>query len=422
MITEDLLKFAWEFRCFNSQNVVSVSGQKISVVHPGYPNFDEGPDFFNAKVKIENTLWAGNIEIHVKSSDWEKHRHQENKQYNNLILHVVWEHDKDILSESRPVATIELKGRIPAKIIRKYQTIIQTKHPVLCKDFLPQISSLERISYLRKLYIERLERKYGEIQTTLNNLKEDWNELFYRLLMKYIGGKVNQLPFELLAKSLPLKTILKHQDNLFQIEAMMMGQAGFLEQPLDYYQQALKREYDFLAHKYHLQPIEPSLWKFLRLRPPNFPTVRIAQAANILHRNPLLFQQIIDNLSLDEIYQKLSVPASEYWDTHYLFGKTSARRKKTLGKNTINNLIINVIVPLLFQYYKKTAEEKYLDKSIEILENLPPEKNHIIEIWEKVGVKPVNGLESQALIQLKNEKCRQQQCLNCNFGRKILQL
>lgn len=420
-MTEDFLQHIWKYHLFDKNNLIASTGEKIEILNIGQKNIDAGPDFFNAKVKIDNTVWAGNIEIHINSSDWVKHSHNKNKAYDNVILHVVYNNDMQITrSTGEPIPTIELK--FDKKLYSNYQDLIKNEQWISCENEINNIDGFIIDFWLNSLLIERLENKSEYILKTLKQNNNNWEETFYQQLAKNFGIKINQQPFEQLAKSLPLKYLSKHKNNLLQIEAFLFGQAGFLETNVDgddYYSK-LKKEYSFLKNKFNTKPIEKHLWKFLRLRPSNFPTIRIAQFASLIYKSSSLFSKIIESDDLIEIKKYFSVSTSEYWHTHYVFNKTTKKKIKKTGDVFTNSLIINTIVPFLFVYSKSKDNDDYKIRALKFLEKLPAEKNSIINNWKSLGMPVPNAFYSQALIQLKNEYCNKKKCLYCQIGNRII--
>lgn len=423
MMKEEFLHYLWKYKLYNASKLKTVNGETIEILNSGIHNLDAGPDFFNGKVKIAETIWAGNIEIHVKSSDWLKHNHQTDKAYNNVVLHVVYQNDKPILdNNNQPIPTLELKDIIDQSRYEKYEDLIASKDWIPCGNQIKLVDKFVINTWLNRLVVERLERKSEEIKTTLLQNKNDWEQTFYQYLFKYFGLKVNAFPFEQLAKNTPLKIIEKH-NQLISIEALFYGQAGFLEAELkDEYHQKLLKEYQFLKAKFGLELIDKSLWKLLRLRPANFPTIRISQLANLLHQHPRLFSRIIEAKTVVEIQQYFKVNASKYWNNHYQFGEeTTPSSTKNLGINTINNIIINVVVPFTFVYGKFKQDEALVEKALSLLEKTKPETNIIVKNWKELGVKSANAMQTQSLIELKNNYCSPKKCLNCSIGNNILQ-
>jgi hypothetical protein len=420
---EEFLHYLWKYKLYNASNLKTVNGETLEILNSGLHNLDAGPDFFNGKVKIDETIWAGNIEIHVKSSDWLKHNHQTDKAYNNVVLHVVYQNDKPVLdNNNQPIPTLELKDIIDQSRYEKYEDLIASKDWIPCGNQIKLVDEFIINTWLNRLVVERLERKSEEIKTTLLQNKNDWEQTFYQYLFKYFGLKVNAFPFEQLAKNTPLKIIEKH-NQLISIEALFYGQGGFLEAELkDEYHQKLLKEYQFLKAKFGLKMIDKSLWKLLRLRPANFPTIRISQLSNLLHQHPRLFSKIIGAKTVIEIQQYFKVNASKYWDNHYQFGDEAIPiSTKNLGINTINNIIINVVVPFTFVYGKFKQDEALVETALSLLEKTKPETNIIVKNWKELGVKSTNAMQTQSLIELKNNYCSPKKCLNCSIGNNILQ-
>lgn len=417
---EEFLHYLWKYKLFNTSNLRTQTNEKVEVINPGLHNMDAGPDFFNAKIKIGETTWAGNVEIHLKSSDWYQHQHHTDKAYDNVILQVVYQHDKDVyLSNNSLVPTIEIQ--FDEILLKNYEKLIDSESWIACEKELNTVDEFLIQKWIETLMIERLEDKALRIKQQLKQTQNNWEETFYRHLARNFGFKLNAEPFELLARSLPLKVLAKHKNNLMQIEALLFGQAGFLnDETGDDYYLKLKREYQFLNRKFQLKPIAKHLWKFLRSRPGNFPTVRIAQFAALIFQSKSLFSKIMDEPDAQKIRQMLQAKPSEYWESHYHFNKKSVKKTKPLGQSAIQILLINTVVPFLFVYGKHRGEEEFCDRAVGLLSQIKPENNSIILKWERLGLKPNNAFESQALIQLKNKYCTFKKCLQCQIGSYII--
>ncbi len=418
---EEFLHFVWMYELFNKNNLHATSGEKIEIVHPGQHNSDAGPDFINAKVKIDGTLWVGNVEIHIFSSDWQKHGHNNDKTYDNVILHVVFKDDRIVTrSNEDPIPAMELSFR--DKLYENYEILLLNRQWIPCNDQIFRVDPFFIKQWLYKLLVERLESKTGDLKQILLKNDQSWEESFYQALAGSFGFKKNSEPFRFLARSLPLKYLGKHKDNLLQIEAMLFGQAGFLQTafPVDDYQSKLKKEYEFLQKKFFLKPLGEHLWKFMRLRPSNFPTIRIAQFSMLIHNSSHLFSKIIQTKDPDIIKDFFRIGASEYWDVHYRFGKKSTKKEKRIGETGINNILINTVVPFIFLYGKSKGITDLSERAIDILESLPAEDNSIIIKWRGLGIKAKNASDSQALLQLKNVYCNQKKCLNCQIGNQLI--
>jgi len=419
---EEFLQYIWENSLFETENLQTTGGLPVKIINVGKRNSDSGPDFFNARIKIDDTIWVGNVEIHRLSSDWERHNHSTDKAYNNVILHVAEIIDKPVFrSNGEEIPALVL--RYPAALKTNYQKLIDAKTWIACQNQFHKIDPIILQLGFNRLMIERLEDKTTEILTRLQANNNDWNATFYQMLARMFGFKVNAVPFELLAKSLPVEILAKHKINLFQLEALLFGNSGLLNEQLlgdDYYIN-LRNEYSFLYKKYQLKGIESHLWKFMRLRPGNFPTVRISQFAMLIHRSHGLFSKIIEIESINELKQLFKVQASEYWNQHYNFNKKSKQNSvKELGESSINSVILNVVIPFLFVYGDKQNKENLKNRSLEFLEKLPAEVNSIVEKWQKLGVESHSAFETQALLQLKNKYCELKKCLNCQIGVKLV--
>lgn len=421
-MTEELLHYIWKFRLFNQIDLTTTEGESVEIIKVGSHNTDSGPDFFNAKIKIGKTVWAGNVEVHVNASDWEKHAHQKDKAYDNIILHVVYNADKKIKRENRDyIPTIELKNKLLSEVIKNYNKLNNSFSWIPCEKQINETPSIIINSTLDKLLLERLELKSQTIIQALQLNKNNWEETFYQILARSFGFKTNAEPFELIAKSLPINVLAKHKNNLFQIEALLFGQAGMLDEyHSDKYALTLQNEYTFLRQKFKLKSIENHLWKFLRLRPANFPTIRIAQFASLVYQSSHLFSKILEAEKIKELKNLFQTSVSEYWQTHYNFGKPSTKKNKTLGDDSIDIIIINTIVPFLFVYGKYKKEEKFVERALYFLENMDAENNSIIQKWERAGIAAKSAYDTQALLQLKNEYCVNKKCLQCNIGNHLL--
>ncbi|MDR3227569.1 MAG: DUF2851 family protein [Prevotellaceae bacterium] len=419
-MNEAFLQFIWRFGLFKKNSLTTTENENISILNLGMINNDSGPDFINAKIKIGKIIWVGNVEIHINASDWKRHKHNADKSYDNVVLHVVKNADCDVFrSNGTKIAVLEIQ--YDSNLENRYKKLLDAQTWVACQNYVGNIETFKVKHLLNRLLIERLEQRSVHINKILEETKNDFKEVFYRLLFRSFGFGVNALPFELLAQSTPLAAISKHRDSAFQMEALLFGQAGFLdESPADDYQQQLQKEYKFLQNKFALTPIEKHLWKFMRLRPTNFPTIRIAQLAKLLTQTDGLLAKIISFEKPDELNVFFDFNASEYWDTHYNFGKKTSKRVKSFGKKSAEKIIINLIVPYLFAYGKAKGIEKYSEKSLDLLEIILPEKNNVVEGWENVGVKVENAFYSQALIQLKTMYCNQKRCLQCAIGKNII--
>ncbi len=419
---ESFLHFLWRWRRFDHQNLCTAQGQTLEILYPGEWNTDAGPDFFNARIRLGDTTWAGNVEIHLRSSEWLIHGHHNDRAYDNVVLHVVLEDDQPVAHASgERIPCLELKGRIPARILETYQRLEHERAWIPCERFFTQTPEIVRLNWLDRLLVERLEQKTAAIADMLEATGNHWEEAFYRLLARNFGLKVNAEPFEALARSLPLSILAKHKNNPGQLEALLFGQAGLLEQPLlEEYPLALAREYRFLRHKYQLTPLAAEQWKFLRLRPANFPSVRLAQFAALVHQSVHLFSSILEAGTLREMEHLFAVEPGDYWLTHFQLDKPSSKRSKMPGRDFIHLLIINTIVPFQFYYGKLKNADRYQKRALQLLEELPAESNALLDAWMELGVPVRHAYQSQALIHLKTRYCDAKRCLECAVGNSLL--
>ena len=416
---EKLLQFIWQYNLYRPAGLATTAGDPVHIIHGGTINTHAGPDFGTAKIKIGETTLIGNIELHVRTSDWLKHGHQTDEAYQKLILHVVYEHDIAALPAGIPV--LALKPHIPAYVLAQYSSLLQTTAPLPCAGQLHRVKDITKESWLSRLLVERWEQKLGIWQQDLQQANNDWRTLLYWRMAANFGFKVNATPFLLLAQSLPMQ-LLSKQHGLKQIEALIFGQAGMLESDFqDDYPKALKEEYNYLRHKFSLTPIAGYLWKFLRLRPANFPTIRLAQFAALVHQSLHLFTSLGDHRGVKETKELLTVAASEYWDTHYRFDELQkVQSVKKLGEDSVENLLINTIAPIRFLYAYTQGLMAGQEQALALLEHLPAENNNITRLWNEHHWKGRHAAESQALIQLYNNYCTNKKCLECAIGLSII--
>ncbi|MCB0516545.1 MAG: DUF2851 family protein [Chitinophagales bacterium] len=425
LISEKLLAFVWQYRLFKATNLHTTKGDTLQILHSGREQTDAGPDFFDARINLNGTLWAGCVEIHVKSSDWLRHRHQHDPAYQNVILHVVYEHDlaensENVFLNNLPV--LELKPLLNATLIARYNTLKEQKDFVPCAAFLTETTSLDWQIFTDKLIVARLEDKAMQISQTLADTQQDWEKVFWLKLGAAMGAKVNAPAFEMLCRITPLEIVRKIADDLPSLEALLLGQAGFLEKNYeDAYFQQLQQTYRHLQERFQLQPMNNAMWKFLRMRPANFPSIRIAQFAALWHREPQLLQTVLACQNLSELQSCFQVAASDYWNTHYLPDKLSKNTVKTLGNDMLHSLLINTLVPFIFIYGKYQYKNQYEDLAFSLLEEIPPEHNRIVAQWKQWQQIPTkNAQHTQALLHLYKHYCAEFRCLSCNIGYKLL--
>lgn len=421
---ESFLHYVWQFQYFDKSKIKTDEEERLLVFNPGMLNTDAGPDFLNAKIRMNEMEWSGSVEIHTKSSEWENHKHSKDAAYDNVILHVVWIDDRKVFrSDGSPIPTLELKGRIEESLIRNYRSLVNSPALIPCANHFKDVPDLLKVSMIDKALSLRLEQKSDEVLKHLKSNKNDWEETTYQLLARSFGFKVNNESFSALAKAIPLKILLKHFSSPLQIEALLFGQAGFLEEPVkDEYSKSLQREYKVLAKKYDLEKnrINKSQWKFLRLRPGNFPTLRIAQLAALIYSHRNIFSKFLETEDASSLNKIFETSPSVYWKTHYQFEKKAKQTVPPLGSSSIDNLIINVVVPLWIAYGLQKDLQNFMDRSINVLQQLSAEQNAITKRWKVLGLKSKNAHDSQALIEQYNNFCKRRKCLQCVIGNSLL--
>ena len=418
---EDLLQFIWKFQYFNRNELRCTDGDAVQIIHPGTYNSNQGPDFKEAKIKINNILWSGNVELHINSSHWHTHHHSEDTNFNNVILHVVWNHDTEIKDANGSVlSTIELQSRVSKLLLEKYRRLKENAQFIACENLSSGFGSLALNSWKQRLVAERLIIKSKNIFTDLQQTNYHWEETFWWLIAANFGLTLNSGVFKKMARSLPLSLVAKHKKNIIQVEALLYGQAGLLSKTFeDKYPKMLQKEYFFYQKKYKLSPVDEELY-YLRMRPANFPTIRLAQLAMLICSSEHLFSKIKETESVDELKKMFSVTANDYWHYHYIFDEVSDYKIKKLGSQMVDNIIINTVVPVIFSYGLHHSEEALKEKAIRWLEEIAPEKNTITQGFERLSYSNKSAFDSQAYIQLKKEYCDHHLCLQCAIGNSIL--
>lgn len=421
-IKEDFLHFIWKYKLFQLNHLRTTDHQSVQLIHCGAHNKNGGPDFFNAKLTIAGQLWVGNVEIHLRSSDWYAHQHHKDKLYDNVILHVVWEHDGDIFSLfNRKIPTLVLSDYTNFYLISNYQKLY-LKKPVFiaCETDLSEVDPFVWNNWLENLFIERMEEKAVLIQDMLQKYANDWEAVFFCLLAKNFGLHVNGDAFLTLAESIPYVVLRKEHNNPQHIESLLFGQANLLDEELfDPYYAKLREQYNYLKHKYKLTEI-PIPLQFFRLRPANFPTIRLAQLAAVFTQRNYLFSKIIATNTVEELHRIFEVSISEYWNTHYTFQTSTKDSKRKLTIKFINLMIINTIIPIRFVYQKQLGKENF-EELLALINSIKPESNVQIDQFRKIGVKVESAFASQSLLQLKNRYCIQKKCLACSAGNFLIQ-
>lgn len=417
---EQLLHYVWKHKIFPLKELKTTTGQQVEVIDTGLANTDAGPDFFNAKLKLDGVLWIGNIEIHERSSDWFKHGHHADAGYNSVILHIASEIDTEI-SRSNGERIPQIQLICPEAVRTNYKELLETDSYPPCYRIIPSLPPFTAHSWMTALQMERFEQKATLLNERLKRCQGNWEDAFFITLARNFGFGLNGDAFETWAHRLPFRAVDKHRNDLFQIEAIFFGQAGILEDSDgDGYYLRLKKEYTYLQHKFGLIPMDASLWRFLRLRPANFPHIRIAQLACLYHRAYGLLSRIMETETLQGVRDILKGGTSEYWLTHYTFGGSSPSRPKTLSNTSLDLLIINTVVTFLYAYGLHKGNRVLCARAGSFLEELKAENNYITRMWEQCGMKTSNAADSQALIQLKKEYCDKKKCLYCRIGYEYL--
>ena len=427
---EQLLQYVWKHKILPLECLETTDGKALEIIDPGLHNRNAGPDFFNAKLRIGNTMWVGNVEIHEHSKDWFRHGHDSDPAYDNVVLHVVEDVDCDV-TNSRGEFIPQIKLCVPVTVTLNYKELLNADAYPPCYRIVPELAQLTVHSWMAALQTERLERKTLDIARRAERANGSWEDAYFITLARNYGFGINGDAFEQWAYNVPLNQVAHHRDDIFQIEAIFLGQAGLLDIdaiPAKYQKEAmndgyfnrLKNEYKYLAHKFSLTPMNRTMWKFLRLRPQNFPHIRISQLATLYHERKTSLSQLVECMNVDEMRHMLSTHVTEYWATHYTFGAESASNSKSMSPFSINLLMINTAIPMLFAYGRHTCDDTLCDRAFDMLEQLKAEDNHIIRMWKECGLKVATAGDSQALIQLKNEYCDRKDCLRCRFGYEYL--
>lgn len=411
------MQYIWQHKLHNFTSLDTTDNQPLQILYPGFLNTNQGPDFLNAKIIVGNTTWAGSIELHLKTSDWDLHKHSTDKNYSNVILHVVWQNDLPI---DKAFPTLELQHRVSNHLLSRYQELMQSPLFIPCQRHLPGVSELVVNIWKERMLVERLQQRAQVITATLIRNNYNWEETFWWLIARNFGIKVNSDAFEKIAQSISLNILGKHKNQIHQLEALLLGQAGLLDKTFaEDYPNMLRKEYSFLAKKYGLEKVHYPLY-FLRMRPANFPTVRLAQLAMLIQKSHHLFSLLLEAKEAGDVLDLLEVTANDYWHYHYLLDEQTSFSKKNLGMQMKENIIINTCAPILYAYGFHNNNEAIQTKALEWERSLQPEKNKITKGFENLGVSNKNAADSQGLIHLKNNYCNYKLCLQCAIGNHIL--
>lgn len=419
---EHFLHYIWKYQKFSQESLSLTNGAPLQIFQTGLHNDNAGPDFLEAKIKIGDIEWMGQVEVHMRASDWIAHKHQDDPAYRNVVLHVVWHEDETIFIDNEAIPTLALSGKVDIALIKRYQQHLLSKKDILCASQLSGVSSFTIHSMLDAVLVERLEQKAEKILQLLGKHKNDWEAITYHTLASNFGFSINKVPFTELAAAVPYQVLAKNLHNPINTEALLFGAAGFLStETSEAYQLKLTSEYQYLTKKYGLdRQMNKSQWKFARTRPGNFPTVRLAQFASLLTKYPKLFAILSNASKQNEILQLLQINTSEYWQHHYDFGKPRSKQAKGIGQKTAENLIINMVAPLLAAYSKHTGKQELMDSAVALLEKLQGESNRITKQWTNLNVEVKTAFDSQAVIQLYKNYCLKKRCLSCKMGVEIL--
>lgn len=427
---EELIHYVWKHRLLPPGGLRTTSGQDVEVIDPGLHNTDAGPDFFNAKIRIGGTLWVGNVEIHLRSSDWYAHGHERDARYDNVVLHVVREADREVRTLGGTLLP-QVVVTVPETVSRHYAELALIDRYPPCYRIIPHLPAITVHGWMSVLETERLERKTEDIQRRVERCAGSWEAAYFMTLARNYGFGINGEAFETWAAALPLAAAAHHRDDIFQIEALFLGQAGLLQpesipgryreaSQADAYYQRLGAEYQYLARKFALTPIDWHLWRFLRLRPQNFPHIRLSQLARLYCQQTAGLAQLMECATAQEMSRALATGVTPYWETHYTFGAEHKRSSKRLSQQSLRLIMVNTAIPMLFAYGRHRADERLTDRALELLAQLPAEDNHIVKMWRDCGLSVDHAGDSQALIQLKREYCDTKKCLRCRIGYEYL--
>ena len=418
MITERLLQYIWQFQYFNKRSLQTTSGEEVQILFPGTFNTNQGPDFLDARLQLGATMWAGHVELHLSTSLWFQHRHHLDKNYTGVVLHVVWQHDMQELPGNIPV--LALQDRVSKILLEQYAVWMNGQVTIPCGEQLTRVKRIVWLTWKERLLIERLQRKSEQVFAFLQQNNQHWEETFWWMVARNFGIKVNADAFQQIAHSISINILARHKTQLQQIESLLLGQAGLLTEDLqDKYSTMLRKEYHFLRHKYSIQPIHHTV-QFLRMRPGNFPTVRLAQLAMLIHQSEHLFSKIKETTSIVDLKAMLNVTAGDHWHYHYTLENESGYKPKKLGEAMTENIIINTIAPVIFAYGHLHKDDILKDRALRWLETLSPENNSITQSFRQLGCQNLTAFDSQSLIELKNNYCNEKRCLDCAVGNAIL--
>jgi hypothetical protein len=421
LVKEEFIHYAWKYKLYDFPILATNKGERIEVISPGVHNTNAGPDFLNAKIKIGDILFVGNVEMHLNASDWYAHKHDADSAYENVILHVVLNDDKPVFNaQNQLIPCLEISPFLHPGAVEKYHILMAGKRRIPCETLLVENPISDTSFWLERLVVERMVEKSTRILETLEKTKNDWETTAYITFMRYLGSGLNNDAFQQLAENTPLSLLRKNTFQPQAIEAILFGQAGFLEKETDAYSEQLRKEYLYQQQKYKLSALHSGCWKFSKIRPSGFPTLRLAYVAALIASDADFFQSLLRCNTVEQVNNVLEVPLSDYWRQHYTFGKKPARKVNPIGKGFMQNIIINVVAPLRFAYAAYLDNEEEREIAIELLHQCKAEVNGIVDMWAELGITAKDAAESQALIQLKKFYCDKKKCLNCGFSKQLL--
>lgn len=422
-IPEEYIHYVWKYGLYQQEKLETIAGESVEILRPGLHNHDSGPDFSNARIRIGDREWAGNVEIHFKSSDWYEHRHQHDAAYDSVILHVVIHHDKEVCnSQGANIPTLSLSKYLSIDHFRGYEHFVKSRSWIPCESHIESIEPIKWIALKERMALERMEAKSKRVLELYDQKSKDWESVTYQLLARAFGGKVNSEPFEHLVQVTPMQVVRRHTDSQPLLDALFLGQAGFISLDLiteSNYEGKLKSDYSFFKHKYDLNPMDKVAWKHARIRPSSAPQLRIVQFARLWSQSGSLHSLLMD-ADIKTIKERFSVELEEYWIDHVGLQRPSSPRKKSVGSSLLDRVLINVVAPMRFAYGRQQKQQAYIDSALSLLVDLPAEDNSIIRNWKKYGVTVDHGLDSQGLLQLKSFHCDKKACLSCGVGQSIL--
>lgn len=421
-MTEALFQYIWQTQQFDNRNLRTTRGERVIVIHPGYHNTDAGPDFLHAKIRIGNALWAGHVELHMQSSHWKQHRHSEDSAYHNVILHVVYHNDGDIRvpGHGEPLPTLELKPLISSPMMRIYQQFYQNQKDFACQDHFANVDEEIVVLSVQRMAVERLEEKAGRMRELWEDLDRDWLHTLFCLVARALAGPLNSDSMESLVRRLHPRLLLRAKDRLVELEALIFGTAGLLNEKRDTYTAELQKHFHFWQQKHPIQTMNPAVWKYARMRPDNFVDTRLAQFAHWIHGNDAVWSKMLAAKNWKSLRAIFDIRLMHYWAEHYRLGSKTGKRQRRLGDQSVRLIVINAVAPLIFLYGKQQSDPDLQNRAMQWLMELPPEKNKLVNAWAQLGITPTNGFEAQGLLYWRKAYCLHKHCAKCPVGHALL--